>query len=297
MIYLGVICGLIGWIWADGERKELYNRLLFTDLKQIDQIQDKYIFFLKTQIEKNTPDYENEKDVLYREQAAQARKELDLFNKKAYNILNENWVANSGKWFQDSKNMDDPNRPASIEELRILKIAAQNLCDSLIGYTDYDQIAADNIRYLLAPDLNLIFWNIAKTAKPYQSAVLLKDLMLKANLACITTLNHIASKTSPGIIENWFRPNVSAEKSAILPGQTYKAVIFLSQYSQFTRNTTIKVNGKPYPIKDGIVYFSQRYTTPGEKKYRVDIEIKNPWTNHIETKSKEFNLLVVDSCR
>jgi len=297
ILYLSIIGGMAGWIWVDGRREEIYNRLLYNDMKNFDQIIERYTYILMDEIEKNTQDYESEKEILCRKQAAQARKQVSSLKEKVAKNLHEMWVDNPGKWIQDPKNSDNFKRPASEKELNNLKLIAQTLCDSLMHYGEYNEIATNNIKYFLAPDSNNEFWEMASNSNANRSGVLLKDLMLRADLACIATLNYLLSKISPGIIETYWYPIVSAEKSAVLPGQTYNAEIFLSQYSKYNQNTTIKVNGKPYPIKDGLVHFSQRYTKPGEKKYKVEIEIKNPLTKEVISFNKEFALLVVDSCR
>ncbi|MBP6811067.1 MAG: hypothetical protein KA138_06090, partial [Saprospiraceae bacterium] len=271
-------------------------QLLFRDLNNNAQIIDRYIDGQMVQIKENTTDYESEKDEHYSIQASQSRKLANSFQEKVYKIWTEIWVDNPTKWLKDSKDRYDFKRPASEKELEYLKLAAHDLCDSLMLYGEYDEVVTNSIKYLLAPDSNTEFWEMAKSANVYQSGVLLKDLMLRADLACVATLHYLLSKTSPGIICTDWLPIVSAKKSAILPGQTYNAEIFLSEYSRYDRNTTIKVNGKPYPIKDGLVHFSQRYATPGEKKYKVEIEIKNPVTKTVKSYNKEFALLVVDSC-
>ncbi|MBK6994456.1 MAG: hypothetical protein IPH31_05865 [Lewinellaceae bacterium] len=62
IVYLCVISGLVGWIWVGGRRQELYNQLLFRDLKNNAQIIERYTYILMDEIRENTTDYESEKE-------------------------------------------------------------------------------------------------------------------------------------------------------------------------------------------------------------------------------------------
>ncbi len=182
IVYLSIIGGMAGWIWVDGRREEIYNRLLYNDMKNFDQIIERYTYILMDEIEKNTTDYESEKEKLCRKHATQVREQKRSLEDKVLKKLNEMWVDKPDKWIQDPKNSDNFKRPASEKELNNLKLIAQALCDSLMHYGEYDEVTINNIKSVLAPDSNAEFWAIAKTANANQSAVLLKDLILNATV-------------------------------------------------------------------------------------------------------------------
>ena len=205
-------------------------------------------------------------------------------------------------WAINPENGYEFHHPISAQELERLQVFTKRLCDSLVQHSDHDEYVAPKLKHLLSQDSTSTFWKIVKNAKAQETGVLLEDLLSRSDLANEKVLDYLLRKTSPinGVEENWY-PIVSAKKSVIYPGQTYTAEIFLGRYSKsknnYGRNVTIKVDGKPFSIIDGLAHFSKRYTTPGEKKYKVEIELKHPMAKEGTILSKEFALLVVDSCR
>jgi gliding motility-associated protein GldM len=86
-----------------------------------------------------------------------------------------------------------------------------------------------------------------------------------------------------------FIPISSAVKSYVIEGETYNADISVGATSKsITENLSIRVNGSPLNVTDGIGKFTSNTSGTGLKKYKVDVSLKNPTTGEQETYSKEF---------
>ena len=296
LVYLSIIAGLMGWIWVEDRRQVEYNTMIFRDMKNMGDIVLVYNEDLLLKIEKNSEYLKGQKGDEFRLKAILARKQVDAYKEMVSKLMQSLGSNNS-------ENLYKFNRPISTQELESLSVFTKKLCDSLALYSDHDIDVSFNLKHFLSQDSASIFWKVAKSSKAHQTGVLLEDLVARTDLAFVESLRYLLSNTSTGTdsYEDWYPIiSVSSEKSVIYPGQTYIAEIFLGQYENlkmYERNTTLRVDGKPFPIKDGLAHFSKRYTTSGEKKYRVDIELKNPVTKQVTSLTKEFALLVVDSCR
>ncbi len=86
-----------------------------------------------------------------------------------------------------------------------------------------------------------------------------------------------------------FIPIASAPKSYIIAGDEYTAEITAGASSTSVyENMSIRVNGSPLKVENGIAKFTARPNTPGLQKYKVDITLTNPTTGKTDTYSKEF---------
>ena len=294
LVYLSIIAGILAWICMEDRRQLEYNKMIFRDMKGMGDIILFHNQDLLAKIERNSASSESEEDKKDGLKAIFARNQVVAYHDMISKMMNTLWAISP-------ENRYEFYRPISAQDLESLQVFTKRLCDSLVKHSDHDEYVATKLKHFLSQDSTSAFWKIVKNAKAPETGVLLEDLLRRSDLANETVLNYLLRKTSPQLVvnDNW-HPIVSAKKSVIYPGQTYTAEIFLGQYSKskkYERNITIKVDGKPFSIIDGLAHFSKRYTTPGEKKYRVDIDIKNPVTKHVTTLTKEFALLVIDSCR
>ncbi|MEL7124239.1 MAG: GldM family protein, partial [Bacteroidota bacterium] len=105
-----------------------------------------------------------------------------------------------------------------------------------------------------------------------------------------TILGFLAKQVGQTVIEfDKFEPVAATEKGYIIKGETYEAEVFLSAFSsQAAENISMKVNGSSLKVEDGKGKFTARPSTIGEKSYKVDISVTNPFTNETETYSKTF---------
>jgi gliding motility-associated protein GldM len=105
-----------------------------------------------------------------------------------------------------------------------------------------------------------------------------------------TILGFLAKQVGQTVIEfDAFEPVASTDKAYIIKGETYNAEVFLSAFSsQAAENISMKVNGSPLKIVDGKGQYSVTPGSIGEKEYRVDISVTNPFTKETDTYSKTF---------
>jgi len=105
-----------------------------------------------------------------------------------------------------------------------------------------------------------------------------------------TILSFLAKQVGQTTIEfDAFEPVAATDKAYIIKGETYNAEVFLSAFSsQAAENISMRGNGQPLKIVDGKGQYSVTPGSIGEKSYKVDISVTNPFTNETETYSKTF---------
>lgn len=119
---------------------------------------------------------------------------------------------------------------------------------------------------------------------------ILRKLQNDARSSEATVINYLASKVGATIIEfDTFEPVASAPKGYVIKGEPYTAEIFLSAFSsQAAEGISMRVNGASLPIKEGKGQYTTSTTSIGEKEYKVDISVTNPFTNKVDTYTKAF---------
>ncbi len=119
---------------------------------------------------------------------------------------------------------------------------------------------------------------------------ILRKIQNDARSSEATVINYLASKVGETIIEfDRFEPVASAPKGYVIKGEPYTAEIFLSAFSsQAAEGISMRVNGASLPIKDGKGQYTTTTSSIGEKEYKVDISVANPFTKKVDTYSKTF---------
>lgn len=101
-------------------------------------------------------------------------------------------------------------------------------------------------------------------------------------------INYLASKIGGTVIEfDQFQPVASAEKGYVIAGEPFSADIFLSASSKQAQYS-VRVNGESLSVKDGVAKYQTPTRETGEKSYKVDISLKNPFTGETDNFSKTF---------
>jgi gliding motility-associated protein GldM len=105
-----------------------------------------------------------------------------------------------------------------------------------------------------------------------------------------TIINFLSSQIGATTIEfDKFEPVASSEKGYVIKGEEYSAEVFLSAFSsQAAEGISMRVNGSPLKIEEGKGQYSVRTSSIGEKEYKVDINVENPFTGKVDTYSKTF---------
>jgi gliding motility-associated protein GldM len=119
---------------------------------------------------------------------------------------------------------------------------------------------------------------------------ILRKLQNDARSSEATVINFLASKVGETVIEfDRFEPVASAPKGYVIKGEPFTAEIFLSAFSsQAAEGISMRVNGASLPIKDGKGQYTTSTSSIGEKEFKVDISVTNPFTKKVDTYSKAF---------
>jgi hypothetical protein len=103
----------------------------------------------------------------------------------------------------------------------------------------------------------------------------LSDLQNRAAVSASVWLNycwdmvHVFS-TGGG----WVQLMASAKASYILPGDRYEADIFLNSFGEEILSEEISIDGKPMPIKEGMVHYEVTTQSPGRKTFQVESVVR-----------------------
>jgi len=122
-------------------------------------------------------------------------------------------------------------------------------------------------------------------AATYANMTMLKnDALLTAQMM----INYFSAKVSgQDIIFDKYMVVSSPHKSYTKPGETFKADIFLSAASS-EAEVTAKINGKIYPVEDGVILYEVKSDKRGTHTYEAEISLKHPDTGRIETYKQAF---------
>ncbi len=86
-----------------------------------------------------------------------------------------------------------------------------------------------------------------------------------------------------------FIPIASAKKAYVISGEPFEAEVTVGASSKSVyENMSIRVNGSPQKVENGIAKYTTTTNSTGVQKYKVDITLTNPTTQKAETYSKEF---------
>lgn len=86
-----------------------------------------------------------------------------------------------------------------------------------------------------------------------------------------------------------FIPIASAKKSYVIAGEPFEAEVTVGASSKSVyENMSIRVNGSPQKVEDGVAKYTASTSSTGVQKYKVAITLTNPTTQKAETYEKEF---------
>lgn len=188
-----------------------------------------------------------------------------------------------------------PAQPATLPD-----IAA--LADSLIALTGSDSAAAIRIRTCLfdadTPVPPTWWKHILADNKPENMEIWYANLSNKIALAEEAALRSITPKVCEAeeLDFDAFEIGLAPEKTRIHPGEPFVADAYLVSYASCADNIRAYANGMELPMENGKALFNQTYSTPGQKKVDVRIDIHNPATGRVESVQKEFAVEVLPKC-
>lgn len=176
------------------------------------------------------------------------------------------------------------------------------LADSLIALTGSDSAAAVHIRTCLfdadTPVPPTWWKHILADNKPENMHIWYANLSNKIALAEEAALRSITPKVCKAeeLDFDAFEIGLAPEKPRIRPGEPFVADAYLVSYSSKADNIRAFANGKELPMENGKALFNRTYSTPGQKKVDVRIEIYHPAIGRAESVRKEFAVEVLPKC-
>ncbi|MFK8004929.1 MAG: GldM family protein [Saprospiraceae bacterium] len=99
---------------------------------------------------------------------------------------------------------------------------------------------------------------------------------------------------SPPIVFDRLQVMANPQKSFIKKGENYEADIYLSSIlNPFgDDNMTAIINGQTFPFRDGVAKYKVAANSMGDKKYNVQIKVKDPLTDEERSYEKPFEYKV-----
>jgi len=126
---------------------------------------------------------------------------------------------------------------------------------------------------------------ILSVAATYTNLIMLKNDMLSSADMAVSFLAYRMS--GPSVMFDKYVVVSSPRKTYVKPGETYQADIFLSAASS-QAEVTAKINGKTYPIENGVVLYEVKPNKRGTHSYEAEISLKHPNTGMTETYKETF---------
>lgn len=118
---------------------------------------------------------------------------------------------------------------------------------------------------------------------------ILGKIQSDAKASSSAVLNYCLEKVAGKDIKfDAFAPAISAPKGYVISGEKYEAEVFLSAFSTQADNISISVDGRNFPLKEGVAKYETMTSSTGTKSYKVSINVKNPLTGEVKNYSKEF---------
>lgn len=177
--------------------------------------------------------------------------------------------------------------------------------DSIVLLTDEEKEVKRAILDLKLqdPDLSVDDW-LSKTlrnARADEIRLILQNILLRIRGAEMVALNYCAKHMQGTDIACFIKQDILDAPENLAPkvGEWYKTDIYAFAYQRlfYVYDPQISVDGQVLPMKYGVSKYQHQYTTPGLKKYTVELTATNSFTGEIEVFKKEFSVTVVDSCQ
>jgi hypothetical protein len=132
---------------------------------------------------------------------------------------------------------------------------------------------------------------------PYNVALLmLKKQRLDIAKLYLSLANYFNAKyTGCGGKIDDYMVGISPNMGVVKVGEEFSADVVLVQYvSQFEKKyIDFWVNGKTIETNNGVGHYRKIYSTPGRKTIRVEASLKNPLTEQVESRTKEYSFEVL----
>lgn len=282
--YLTVIGLLIAWIWTERQRQAAYQELLCQDFQYAVIPFDRQLSQLDAEIQKNAGEQDDSlamacMDLIlrYRRLPEPLFKQISLYKEQC--------------WAGDLEHLRRFNKSLSALEWQQLESLTQAYLDSLSLEKDNASMA----RFVLGLDSTNSFWNMAKRTNSMETGVILEDLLLRVKTAQIVAMNDLGATVQPPMrcFSKWVPVFMPLRPDARV-GEMFEADVFLAEkpYSSGWGRQRVIVNGDTISIAGGVARFRKKYPSPGKKQLHVEIQLRNPFTQTVESISTDYSIVV-----
>ena len=168
-----------------------------------------------------------------------------------------------------------------------------------IDSVDHEKDKEILLQHLHLPDLvaNNAFWLLLNKLPASGVLAELSYIQNMIKTDEITMLNYYLQMNSFCGSFDEFKTAIAPQKAALIEGETFEANIYLAAYlSSPQSGVTIKVNGEPLEIKQGVAHFKGKKETIGSKTIKAEAVVKNPLTGQTKITEGYFEYQVLPKC-
>jgi len=131
-----------------------------------------------------------------------------------------------------------------------------------------------------------------QTANSYTRLLTVMDWKIKALNMEISFLDALLGKDQKLNYDRFAVFNLFESKT-VRKGEKIKGTVRLGAYSSMV-DYKVKINGEPLKVVDGIASYEKNAVSVGEKKYRVEVIVRNPLTGENESVQRIVTCNVVE---
>jgi hypothetical protein len=303
VFYLTIIAFLGYNYWSSVQAFKAFEHL-DRQLNVDYEIMNNFAIDIHQKIDKTATAYPNSINKIQHNKAAELTKNTDTLmsfinsNKNELISLNGGMVFFNNAYSVKNNSVNPFSSSDKINEIKAkLQGFSQILLDSIKGEVDRKRVQEQLYVPKLLSDNS--FWHLMTQLPANGALAKLSLIQNKIKTDEIIALNYQYNSTD---IPCWGSPTISKtmivpKKAVLFENEVFEADIYLVSYSvNYNSNITIKVNGKPLEMKEGVTHFKGRTETVGIKTIKAEAFIRNSLTGQIITTEGSFEYQVLPKC-
>lgn len=298
MFYLTIIAFLGYNYWSSVQAFKAFEHLdaqLNTDSEMMKQSES----FVYHSIEKNCKAYQTVTNSIF---LAKSEVALKIGN-QAMNFIEQNKRASNldSVSARDFSSISPNNSFFSTHKIKEFRDELTKFHQGLIHLADHGQDQKNIEESLCLTKIihDESYWNELKHLPLLGVSAALSALKNQILFDKMTIFNYLNNKTNSVSICGWtvYKVAIAPKKAVLIEGETFEADVYIASYSSnFGRNVTIKVNGKPLEINEGVAHFKGKKEEIGTKIIKAEAIIRNPLTGASTTAEGSFEYQVLPKC-
>ena len=195
------------------------------------------------------------------------------------------------------KNFIAQNRNPSSAGLDTIATTLHRIGDSLLLFSDRDSVVAADLQALIfqpatalqSPKM-VLYFNIARSS---QVDLYWNDLSWKLELALSSTLRYLDDTLHQNKIKFDSLYLLMSSGQYARAGRPFSAYVGFQKYPSKAGQLECFINGREYPVRQGLVEFDTVYSSPGYYQQQVDFRLTDPSANKKINYSKTFEFEIL----